>query len=74
MRTEQIKSDTLDKKAYDRDVTFRLTKGKHRNSWQAWINEGAGWENLRPAETTFESAQMAIFDRLIDWAFPRYQK
>ncbi len=65
-------SRKLDFSRCTRDVLFRLTKNENRNSWMAWIKEGnEDWRQLRPAETTFESAQAAIYDEMIAWAFPR---
>lgn len=60
------------------DFQFRLTRGENKNSWMAWVLEDTAskkypeaWRQLRPAETTFDSAQMAIFDEMIAKAFPR---
>lgn len=60
------------------DFQFRLTRGTNKNSWMGWSLDKTmsktnpqAWRPLRQAETTFDSAQMAIFDEMIMKAFPR---
>ena len=55
------------------EIKYRITKGKGRASYQGWYLDGKTWKNLRPAETTFESVQMAIFDDMTKWAFPDHR-
>ena len=57
-----------------REAQFKITQGDGNNNYQAWMKDGEEWKPLRVTPTTFESAQAAMYDMLVDWAFPRVRK